>query len=120
MAKTHHYAKDGRQYGPVSVPELQTLLQNGRLAPADLVWTEGMPDWKAAAEIPELSLPATPADATHRDQAPGRSRPAPAEPVPTPSASTGPASAPVTVGAPSSPTSRAAEHFRQFLSSARQ
>jgi hypothetical protein len=120
MTKTHHYAKNGRKYGPVSVRELQTLLQNGRLAPTDLVWTEGMPDWKPAAEISELSPAANPATATRRDHAPPRSQPAPAEQLPTPSASAGPTSVPVAAGAVSSPSSRAVEHFRRFLSGARQ
>ncbi len=54
MSQEYHYARDGQQLGPVTLRELQDLLRQNRLAPTDLVWTEGMSDWKPAAEIPGL------------------------------------------------------------------
>src|SRR5262245_8529735 len=116
MTKTHHYARNGRQYGPVSVPELQALLQNGRLAPTDLVWAEGMPEWKPAAEIPELVPPNSPKAAAPRDHAPPRGQPATAEQNPAPS----PGAVPVAGDSASPPARKVAEVARQFLRHARQ
>ena len=66
-----YYAHDGEQNGPVPISELQRLAANGKFDPEkDLVWQEGLPDWKLAKSIPELSAlypdrsspgPATPA-----------------------------------------------------------
>ena len=38
---------DARQ-GPVTEDELKRLLAGGRVAPTDLVWKDGMPDWVEA------------------------------------------------------------------------
>ena len=65
MTNSHYYAREGRQFGPVSLAELQKLLSNGRLAPTDLVWTEGMPDSQPAAKIPGLLPPSTPRGVIH-------------------------------------------------------
>ena len=51
------YAHKGVQKGPVSQEELTRLIANGYFDPArDLVWREGMSDWKKTAEVPELTL----------------------------------------------------------------
>lgn len=51
-----HYAKGGQQYGPITLVELQGLLRNGGLDPAnDLVWNPAMPDWLPASRVPALS-----------------------------------------------------------------
>ena len=42
---------NGQQVGPVSREELSRY----NLTPASMVWTEGMPDWLPAAQVPELS-----------------------------------------------------------------
>ncbi|MDY7010858.1 MAG: DUF975 family protein [Planctomycetota bacterium] len=44
----------GRQYGPVSEDELRGWIQQGRVRPADMVWTEGMGQWAAAGSVPGL------------------------------------------------------------------
>ena len=50
-----YYAHDGKQSGPVPISELQRLAANGEFDPEkDLVWQEGLPDWKPASAIPEL------------------------------------------------------------------
>lgn len=58
-----YYAHGGEQRGPVPVSELQRLADSGEFDPAnDLVWQEGMTDWKPAASVPGLeSLFAAPA-----------------------------------------------------------
>ncbi|MGJ8726613.1 MAG: DUF4339 domain-containing protein [Roseibacillus sp.] len=51
------YAHNGEQRGPVSQEELTSLAASGQFTPAkDLVWREGMSDWKKVSEVPELNL----------------------------------------------------------------
>ncbi|WP_411845810.1 DUF4339 domain-containing protein [Roseibacillus persicicus] len=51
------YAHSGEQKGPVSEEELARLAASGDFNPTkDLVWREGMTDWKKVAEVPELNL----------------------------------------------------------------
>lgn len=50
------YAKGGQQQGPITLGELQILLQNGMLDSAnDLVWCQGMADWLPASRVPQLN-----------------------------------------------------------------
>ena len=70
-----HYAKHGKQEGPVDTATLQGKLQTGEVAPTDLVWKEGMAEWKPAAEVPELNVSAS---------APSPVVPAPGGPAPGP------------------------------------
>jgi hypothetical protein len=50
-----HYAVGNQQRGPVDEPTLRDLLRRGDLAPTTLVWTDGMPEWQPARDIPELA-----------------------------------------------------------------
>lgn len=50
-----YYSDGGEQRGPVYEGELRTMLSTGRLAPGELVWHEGMPNWVEAARVPELA-----------------------------------------------------------------
>ena len=56
-APVWYYAKDRVQHGPVSETQVKELAQSGRLAPADLVWREGMPQWQPAGRLPFLFPP---------------------------------------------------------------
>ncbi len=50
-----HYAKQGRQFGPVDEDELRRLAQQGQIAPDDLVWNPTLGDkWVAAASVEKL------------------------------------------------------------------
>lgn len=70
-----YYAHGGEQKGPVPVSELQRLAGTGDFDPAaDLVWREGMEDWKPAGMIEELAPAFQPATPTPVD--------APAAPAP--------------------------------------
>lgn len=51
------YAQNNRQIGPVALEALAALIQRREVQPHDLVWREGMADWKPAAAIPELAVP---------------------------------------------------------------
>ncbi len=50
----YHLALEGQPRGPFTLDELKRLAGEGRLNAETLAWTQGMDDWKAAAEIDEL------------------------------------------------------------------
>lgn len=49
-----YYSKNGTQLGPVSKEELVEKCTRGDVSMTDLVWKEGMPDWKQAGQMPDL------------------------------------------------------------------
>jgi hypothetical protein len=49
-----YYARGNQQQGPVALHAIQDLLRTGQLQPNDLVWKQGMPNWVAASQVPEL------------------------------------------------------------------
>lgn len=53
-----HYSKSGVQADPVSQDELIRKIRNGEVLATDLVWRDGMPDWVAVAQVPELGAAA--------------------------------------------------------------
>ena len=54
MVAEWHYSKNGKQYGPVTAAELKALAQAGTLTPSDMVWKEGMAEWRTASSIKGL------------------------------------------------------------------
>ena len=74
-----YFLRDGGQFGPLSWQDLWRHGQKGELRPADLVWTEGMPEWRTAVSIPGLFPAAQPPQV----QQPVQPQPAPA-PAPSP------------------------------------
>jgi hypothetical protein len=50
-----YYSKNGTQLGPVSEGEIIAKLASGEVSAADLVWKEGMADWRPAASVAELA-----------------------------------------------------------------
>ena len=46
-----YYARDGVQVGPVPIGQLRDMTRMGTLGPNDLVWTEGMPEWRPASAV---------------------------------------------------------------------
>ena len=54
MATEWFYERNGERQGPVSGSELKQMAKNGDLQPDNLVWKEGMPEWKSASSIKEL------------------------------------------------------------------
>jgi len=59
--KDWHCAIGGQKYGPINESELRQWIRQSRLGVRDLVWTEGMDEWKAVADVPGLAdaLPAS-------------------------------------------------------------
>jgi uncharacterized RDD family membrane protein YckC len=49
-----YYALEGAQHGPATEDEIRALIGAGKLSSADMVWREGMTDWKPLSETPEL------------------------------------------------------------------
>ena len=49
-----YYTMGGQQQGPAPLEHLKHWLTNGQLQPTELVWREGMPNWIAASQVPEL------------------------------------------------------------------
>lgn len=43
--------RNGQQAGPVSLTDLQSLLQQSAVTDSSMVWTEGMDDWKTVSDI---------------------------------------------------------------------
>lgn len=86
-----HYAKGDERFGPIGGRELKGLAESGRLLPADLIWKEGMGEWRPAREAkglfpePQAASPAEPP-------------PLPKQPAPQPSVAKNPAANLVGVG----------------------
>ena len=53
-----YYVQGGQQQGPVSIEALRALAEGGRLKSNEIVWTEGMPNWQPAGQVPGLMPPA--------------------------------------------------------------
>jgi GYF domain 2 len=52
-------SRDGQQYGPYTIAQLQKMVGAGQLQPGDMAWKEGMAGWAEARTIPDLfSVPA--------------------------------------------------------------
>ncbi len=49
-----YYSKNGTQLGPISQEELLAKVRSGEVTPSDLVWKEGMPDWKPSGQVTEF------------------------------------------------------------------
>lgn len=76
-----YYAHGGEQKGPVPVSELQRLAGIGEFDPAaDLVWRDGLDDWKPANLVEELAGAFEPAEAATAELNP-YATPAAAEPA---------------------------------------
>lgn len=55
-----YYARDGREYGPVSFSQLQFLVGSGQLCSTDHVIEDGMVSWMQVQQYPALlSMPVT-------------------------------------------------------------
>lgn len=50
-----HCAINGQKYGPVGEDDLKLWITQGRVRETDLVWMEGMTNWRTAGSIPAFS-----------------------------------------------------------------
>jgi hypothetical protein len=53
-----YYSKNAVQMGPVPEAELRAKIASGEITATDLVWREGMGDWKPVSAVPELGASA--------------------------------------------------------------
>jgi hypothetical protein len=81
-----YYAQDDREHGPVTAAYIAGMARSGKLRPEDLVWREGMEDWRPARVVKGLFAPkegpAGPASDTAVLEAPLPGAPASFEPQP--------------------------------------
>jgi hypothetical protein len=55
MERSWYYSVNrSEKQGPVPEAELKQLIAAGRIGPADVVWAEGMANWTAVSQLPEL------------------------------------------------------------------
>lgn len=54
MSSAYYYLRSGVRTGPVSWEQLKAVAQSGNLLPTDLVWHEGMAEWRPARELAGL------------------------------------------------------------------
>src|SRR5476651_78654 len=64
-----YYARDEKQFGPVSATELKQLADSGQIAPDDLLWREGMDAWTTAVNLRGLFIEEAPSS-TPRNSVP--------------------------------------------------
>ncbi|RME97667.1 MAG: DUF4339 domain-containing protein [Chloroflexi bacterium] len=55
QAAQFHVALGGQSAGPFDVAALQQYVQSGQLTKETLVWKQGMANWTAAGQVPELA-----------------------------------------------------------------
>ena len=51
-----HILRDGQQFGPYSLEEINAFLADGSLLPSDQAWYEGAPEWIPLTEVPGVAL----------------------------------------------------------------
>jgi hypothetical protein len=54
MSDGWYYSRDGKSFGPFVLESLQQLAASGHLRLTDLLWRDGMREWKPAASVKEL------------------------------------------------------------------
>ena len=52
-----HINRDGEQFGPYTLEDLNAYLAQGALFPMDLAWWDGAPGWVQMKEVPGVVLP---------------------------------------------------------------
>ena len=52
-----HVMRDGQQFGPYTLEDLNAYLAQGSLLPTDQAWWEGAPSWVSMDQVPGVVLP---------------------------------------------------------------
>ena len=52
-----HIQRDGQQFGPYTLEDLNAHLASGALLPTDYAWYEGAANWMAMSDVPGVVLP---------------------------------------------------------------
>jgi hypothetical protein len=53
----YHVTRNGENYGPYTLEDLQRYVASGNVLPTDLAKSEEMPDWKSVSEVLGTSMP---------------------------------------------------------------
>jgi hypothetical protein len=83
----YNIARNGQQLGTATEAQLRAGLSNGTYHATDLVWTEGMADWKTASDFFGLASPEPVAPAPAQAPFPAVRRPGPVAYAPPPAGS---------------------------------
>lgn len=59
-----YFSKNGTQLGPITEEELSAKARSGEVQPTDLVWKEGMSDWRPLNQVAEFQAIANVAGAS--------------------------------------------------------
>ena len=54
-----HVMRDGQQFGPYTLEDVNTYLAQGTLLPTDQAWYEGASDWMLITQVPGVLAPGT-------------------------------------------------------------
>ncbi len=73
--------RDGQQYGPFSLEQINAGLAAGQLVPTDMAWHEGLPEWIPLAELEGVELPGEPIADVMEEEEDAREAPAPIVPT---------------------------------------
>jgi hypothetical protein len=52
-----YHLQGERQLGPLPLETMRRLVMSGTVGPSTYVWSDGMPEWLPAAEVPALVPP---------------------------------------------------------------
>ena len=52
-----HVMRDGQQFGPYTLEDVNAYLGQGTLLPTDQAWYEGAPDWMLLTQVPGVLIP---------------------------------------------------------------
>ena len=85
-----YYARNDKQFGPISAAELKQLADSGQLSPDDLLWREGMDSWATAINLRGLFTSEATANTPTAEQSATISLPVPVAPPRTAPASVAP------------------------------
>lgn len=77
-----YYSKNSTQLGPISDDELRAKISTAEILPTDMIWRDGMPDWVAVCNVPELAFfsPGAPLEPTLRQMPSEAPQPTPYAP----------------------------------------
>ena len=53
-----HINRDGQDFGPYTLEQVNQYLQEGSIVPTDMAWHEGMPDWMPLPKVQGVIVPA--------------------------------------------------------------
>lgn len=65
-----HIQRDGQQFGPYTLEDLNAHLASGALLPTDYAWYEGAPSWLVMSDVPGVIMPGEPAESLVAVEAP--------------------------------------------------